>query len=75
MIMYGMYCHVWSCMVMYGHAWSGMVMHGQVWSNMVMYGHVIVIYGRVWPCIVMVLWNFRTTGNIGSIENIGNKWK
>ena len=52
--------HAWSCMVMYGHVLSCMVMGGPVWSCTVMNG----FWGYVW--------NFGTTANKGSIENIGN---
>ena len=61
-----------------------MVMFGHVWLCMIMYGYVlscIVIYCHVLSCTVMFghgPMDFRTTGNIGSKENlgnIGNNWK
>ena len=33
------------------------------------------MYGHEWSCMVILWgnkWNFGTTGNMGSIENIGN---
>ena len=44
-------------MVMYGHFLSNMVMECHKWLFMVLWGYK---------------WNFGTTGNMGSIENIGN---
>ena len=47
-------------MVMFGHEWSCMVMECHKWLLMVMWQNI---------------WNFGTTGNMASIENIGNKGK
>ena len=58
-----MYGHVWSCMVMYGHGMSWNVwnvIECHKWLFMVLWGNI---------------WNFEITGNMGSIENLGDKWK